>query len=98
MRHVHLNLPTLGFIVTTRAVLGVGVGLLVSNRLPVRRRRAIGTTLVAIGAATTLPAAVSVIRSLRGSKKTNAMISPVDHDARLVGATRFPRKGDDYLD
>jgi hypothetical protein len=68
MKNVLLNLPTLGFIVSTRAALGVGIGLLVSDRLPARRRRAIGTTLVALGVATTVPALMSVVRSLRRSK------------------------------
>jgi hypothetical protein len=97
MKHVLLNLPTLGFIVSTRAALGVGVGLLVSTRLPAHRRQAIGATLVAIGAATTIPAAMSLIRSVRRSK-TREMSSSVDRDERLVGATRFPRKGDDNVD
>jgi hypothetical protein len=97
MNQVLLKLPTLGFIVSTRAALGVGVGLLVSKWLPTHRRQAIGATLVAIGAATTIPAAMSVMRSVRRSK-TKEMSSSVDRDARLVGATRFPRKGDDNLE
>ena len=90
MKTVLLDLPTFGFIVSTRAALGVGIGLLVSERLPREQRRRIGATLIAIGAATTVPSAMSVIRSLRRSKH-----SPVDRDQRLIGATRFPRKGDD---
>jgi hypothetical protein len=97
MKHVLRNLPTLGFIAATRAALGVGVGLLVSQRMPVQRRQAIGATLVAIGAATTIPLAMSMFRSGRRSK-TKGMSSAVDHDARLVGATRFPRKGDDNFE
>jgi hypothetical protein len=97
MKNVLLNLPTLGFIVSTRAALGVGVGLLVSTRMPAQRRQALGATLVAIGAAATIPAAMSVIRSVRRSK-TEEMSSSVGRDAQLVGATRFPRKGDDNLE
>jgi len=93
MNSVRLNLPTLGFIVSTRAALGVGVGLLVSEHLPAQRRRAIGAALLAIGAATTIPAAMSVIRSVRRSKRK--MSSPIDRDKQLIGAIRFPRKGDD---
>jgi hypothetical protein len=96
MKDVTLNLPTFGFIVATRAALGVGIGLLVSERLSVQRRRAIGATLIAIGAATTVPAAMAVIRSLRGSKQTK-MSSSIDRDEHLIGATRFPRKGNDDL-
>jgi hypothetical protein len=94
MKNVLLDLPTFGFIVSTRAALGVGIGLLVSERLPTDRRRAIGRTLIAIGAATTVPAAMSIIRSLRRPKRRE-MSSPVHHDERLIGAARFPRKGDD---
>jgi hypothetical protein len=57
-----LNPPLLGFIVATRAALGFGLGLLVADRIPEPRRRALGMTLVAIGAITTIPAARSVLR------------------------------------
>ena len=96
MKDVILNLPTFGFIVITRAALGVGIGLLASERLSAQRRRAIGATLIAFGAATTVPAAMSVIRGLRGSK-WKKMSSSIDRDKHLIGATRFPRKGDDEL-
>ena len=95
MKNVILNLSTFGFIVGTRAALGVGIGLLVSERLPAERRRAIGATLIAIGAATTVPAALSVIRSVQRSKHRE-MSSSIGRDEHLIGATRFPRKGDDY--
>jgi hypothetical protein len=94
MKDVILNLPTFGFIVSTRAALGVGIGLLVSERLSAQRRRAIGAMLIAVGAATTVPAAMSVIRGLRRSKQRK-MSSPIERDKHLIGATRFPRKGDD---
>ena len=60
-----ISLPTrmFGFVVATRAALGVGIGLLLAGRLPDARRRAVGLTLAAIGAATTVPAVLSVIRS-----------------------------------
>jgi hypothetical protein len=96
MKSVLLNLPTFGFIVSTRAALGVGIGLLVSARLPAERRRAIGAALVAIGAATTVPALMSVIRGSRGAKR-RSLGSPIRHDTHLIGATRFPRKGDDII-
>jgi len=56
-----LTPPLLGFVVVTRAALAFGLGLLVSHRIPESRRRAIGLTLVSIGAATTIPAALSVL-------------------------------------
>jgi Na+-driven multidrug efflux pump len=69
MSNVVLSKPKLGFIIATRAALGVGVGLLVSSRLGRRRRRKLGQTLVAVGALTTIPAAMLVTRSGRRSRR-----------------------------
>ena len=55
-----LSPPLLGFVIGTRAALAFGLGLLLADRIPESRRRAVGLTLVAIGAATTIPAAMSV--------------------------------------
>ena len=60
MKNVVLNVPTLGFVVMTRAMLGVGIGLLLAERLPLERRRAVGLTLLMVGAATTIPAALAI--------------------------------------
>ncbi|PYQ76850.1 MAG: hypothetical protein DMG01_16425 [Acidobacteria bacterium] len=95
MKELVLSLPTFGFIVSTRAALGVGIGLIAAENLPANRRRLIGAALVTIGAATTVPAAISVIKSLRRSRRRSP--ASVEQDERLVGATRFPRKGDDVF-
>lgn len=87
MKSIVLELPTFAFIIGTRAALAAGVGLLVSERLSTARRRTIGAALVAIGAATTIPA----VRALR----RNLLRPSVFRDDRLIGSTRFPRKGDD---
>jgi hypothetical protein len=57
METVTLTLPQFLFIVGTRAMLGVGIGLLVSDKLNSSTRRTVGLALAAIGAATTIPAA-----------------------------------------
>jgi hypothetical protein len=67
MKNLSLSLPTFGFVVGTRAALAFGVALLVSDRIPASRRRALGYALLAIGAATTVPAARSVIGGLTTS-------------------------------
>jgi len=64
MNRVVLKFPTLGFVIGTRAALGFGLGLLASEKLPQPQRRAIGLTLVGIGVATTIPAAMAVFGSL----------------------------------
>jgi hypothetical protein len=56
-----LKVPMFGFIVGTRAALAFGAGLLLAGRIPEARRRRIGLTLVALGAATTIPAARAVL-------------------------------------
>jgi len=59
---VELNFPTFGFVVATRALIGAGIGLLLSERLQADRRRKIGLTLLGIGAATTVPAVMAIVR------------------------------------
>jgi len=93
MRHTVMALPALAFVVTTRALLAAGVVLLLTDRFAVPRRRAVGAALVAIGAATTVPALVFVLRGMRQSRGR----ARVCEDPRLIGATRFARKGDEIL-
>ena|SRR5947207_9199707 len=62
MKNLILNVPTLLFVVGTRAALGVGIGMLLSSKLSEAHRRRVGLGLVAIGAATTIPAARAVRR------------------------------------
>ena len=55
MKTVELKLPEIGLLAMTRAALGAGVALLLSNKLDERQRRAAGIALTVIGALTTLP-------------------------------------------
>ena len=56
-----VTLSELALIAGTRAALGAGVALLLGHRLNVDQRRAVGWTLVAVGALTTVPLAAAVI-------------------------------------
>lgn len=67
MRTVTLPLPMLGFVIATRAALGVGLGLLLSAHLSPDRRRTLGIALVSVGAATTIPAARLLSQRLSSS-------------------------------
>ena len=58
MRIKTLTIPEIGFIAGTRAALGAGLALLLADKLSAPARRAVGITLVTIGAATTIPAAM----------------------------------------
>jgi hypothetical protein len=73
MKRLSLRVPMFGFIVATRAALAFGAGLLLSSKIPAHRRRAIGMSLVALGAATTIPA----IMAIRGNLSREASTKPV---------------------
>jgi hypothetical protein len=94
MKTLVLGVPEFGFILGTRAALAAGVGLLIGRALTDERRRAIGAALVAVGVATTIPAGMALVRGLRRSRRRDAE-KGIAYDERLIGATRFPRKGDD---
>ena len=56
-----LSLPQLGLIAGTRAMAGAGLGLLLADRLSNEQRRAVGWTLLAVGALTTVPLIAQVL-------------------------------------
>jgi hypothetical protein len=55
-----LNLSDIILIAATRGMLGAGIGLLMAGRLSDDQRRAVGATLVLVGAVTTIPLALRV--------------------------------------
>jgi hypothetical protein len=65
MNRIPLSIPEVGLIAGTRAALGAGVALLLADRLNIDQRRAVGWTLLAVGALTTVPIAVQFLRSRR---------------------------------
>ena len=62
MSRVTLPLPLLFGIVATRAALGVGVGLLIADKLK-DKRQVVGAALFAVGVVTTIPAALALMRA-----------------------------------
>jgi len=50
-----LNLSDIILIAMTRGMLGAGIGLLAAGKMSEDQRRAVGRTLVLVGAVTTLP-------------------------------------------
>ena len=74
MKDRTLSLHQLFFIVGTRALLASGVALLASRKMKDRTRLRAGTALLAIGAITTIPAVLLVIRS--GHEDTNPEPEP----------------------
>jgi hypothetical protein len=70
MRETQISLPELALVAGTRALLGAGIGLLLADRLPEDRRRAVGWTLLLVGAASTIPLAVDVLGNSRSADRT----------------------------
>jgi hypothetical protein len=75
MRNPELSFPEVLFIVGTRAALAAGVALLVSDKFSRSQRRSIGTALVAVGAVTTIPAAMALF-----GRRSEVAILAVDYE------------------
>ena len=69
MDEPRFSFTELGLLAITRVALGAGIGLLVSRCLNDDQRRAAGIALTVVGAVTTFPLALKV---LRGESKTEA--------------------------
>ena len=67
MREVQVTVPELALLVGTRAALGAGLGLLLADCLPESQRKAVGWTLLLVGAVTTVPLAFEVLGKVRRS-------------------------------
>lgn len=65
MKSMDVSLPELAFVAVTRGLAGAGIGLLASNYLAPETRRHVGWTLLAIGALTTVPIAVTLVGRTR---------------------------------
>ena len=71
MKTFDVSVPELGFVAATRGIAGAGIGLLLADCFrDTDTRRAIGWTLLGIGALTTIPIAVTVINR-RGDRNMN---------------------------
>ena len=81
MREVRTPLPMIFAIAATRGLLGVGIGLLISERIGIKHRREVGATLAAIGALSTIPLAVGLFRKL--------------HRAPMADVANVPQSGFD---
>lgn len=55
-----LNTSDIIMLAVTRGMLGAGIGLLIAGKMSAEQRLAVGRTLVAVGAITTVPLAFRV--------------------------------------
>ena len=60
-----LTLPEIALIAGTRGMLGAGIALLLGDRLTADQRKAIGWTLFAVGAISTIPLVMNVLDKRR---------------------------------
>lgn len=67
MRERRVTLPELVLLAATRGMIGLGAGLLLSERLGRDRRVAVGWTLLTVGALSTIPLALQLF----GGHETN---------------------------
>jgi len=94
MRETHLTLPEIGFFAGTRGLLGAGIGLLLANRLSESQRKSVGWTLLCVGAAATIPLAMTILSrsrhchpgaALERSVENASCTAAADRDAQPVG-------------
>jgi len=62
---IKVSLPEAALVVGTRAIAGVGIGLLLGNHLIAPERHRLGWALFAIGALTTVPLAMRIVPRIR---------------------------------
>ena len=92
MKQLKVSVPELVFVAATRGVLGAGIGLLLAERMRKDRRRALGWTLAAVGALSTIPAAAAIAGAARGGpsrsrrRKRRRFIRPSPCLGRSVSA------------
>lgn len=72
MKETRITLPELALIAGTRAAGGAGLGLLLSNRLSEGQRRAVGWTLLLVGALSTVPLALEIF----GRRRSSPLVEP----------------------
>ncbi len=65
MKTYNVSVPEIGIIAATRGMVGAGIGLLVAEYLRPETRRAVGWTLLTVGALTTIP----IVMALAGKRE-----------------------------
>jgi hypothetical protein len=80
-----ITIPELALIAGTRAAFGAGVALLLGGRLDAGQRKAVGWTLVAIGALSTVPLAAEVLSRNGRADDPDAEVQDQQEQAFLTG-------------
>ena len=59
-KQLQISIPQLGLVAATRGLIGFGAGLLLSNKISKKMRKAIGLPLFIAGVASTIPIALHI--------------------------------------
>jgi hypothetical protein len=79
MTETRITLPQLALIAGTRGALGAGLGLVLADRLAYGQRKAVGWTLLLVGALTTIPLALEVLsETISVDREALTDLSPED--------------------
>jgi hypothetical protein len=62
-----VSLPELAMLAASRAMTGMGLGMMIAKRIAPEKRKAIGWTLFAVGALSTIPLAFEIFGKDRES-------------------------------
>lgn len=73
MKKPNVTFPLLALVGITRGLAGIGIGLLLASRLHKRTRRQLGEVLLVVGAASTVPLAITIIRRTRRAHAAGVM-------------------------
>lgn len=77
MKKLEMTLPELALIAGTRGMLGAGIGMLLSDILNEDKRKAIGWTLFAIGAISTIPLMFEVLGKKKETPEDKRVNMPI---------------------
>ncbi|HEX3358648.1 MAG TPA: hypothetical protein VHS31_16855 [Tepidisphaeraceae bacterium] len=83
MRPRTITLPELGMIAGTRAALGAGIALLLADQMDDEQRRAVGWTLLAVGALSTIPLAAEIMHKNGAHSENGHTEEPSLQEARF---------------
>lgn len=69
MKPVLLQKPDVALIAMTRGILGIGIGLVLADKMSAEQRKAAGWALIGVGLITTFPLVAEVLSSGEGCSR-----------------------------
>jgi hypothetical protein len=84
MKTLNIPMPLLKTLVVTRGLLGIGIGLLVSDKLARKTRFGLGWALFGVGALSTIPIAMKIFAKRNQVPNGRTKTEFVDRDASMA--------------